>query len=81
MPSKGSIAEQAALTILLHAAKFPADAVNGLLLGSVDPDSGAVTIQAAVPLLHTFLTTAPTLETALFLVRPPWTPCSFACQQ
>ena len=69
MPSQSSISREAALTILLHAAKFPAAAVNGVLLGTVEPGSEAVTIQAAVPLLHTFLTLAPSLETALFLVR------------
>ena len=67
--SSGSISREAALTILLHAAKFPAAAVNGVLLGTVEPGSGAVAIRAAVPLLHTFLTLAPSLETALFLVR------------
>lgn len=67
--------ETAALKILLHAAKFPYAAVNGVLIGTVSqgsadsPDSAqsqtAVTIVDAVPLFHTFLSLAPMLETAL----------------
>ena len=72
MPGKSTISREAALTLLLHAAKFPAAAVNGLLLGNHADlqEGGSVSITSAVPLLHTFLTLAPSLETALFLVRP-----------
>ena len=67
-----SISEKAALTILLHAAKYPAAAVNGVLLGQADPSKGILQITAAVPLLHSFLSLAPSLETALYLVRCTW---------
>ena len=62
------------LKILLHAAKYPYAAVNGLLLGTVrseDPEAGKqliVSVLDAIPLLHTFLTLTPSLETALVQV-------------
>ena len=79
-----SLDRSAALKILLHSAKYPAAAINGVLLGKVKPtkqqvkaaDPGSprtervqLDIVDAVPLLHTFLTLAPALETALALVR------------
>ena len=67
--ASASISEKAFLTILLHAAKYPAAAVNGILLGQADASKGTLQITAAVPLLHSFLTLAPSLETALFLVQ------------
>lgn len=66
-----SLQENAALKILLHAAKYPSAAINGLLLGTVaqsDSDASAVTIVDAVPLFHTFLSLSPMLETALVQV-------------
>ena len=80
MASPPYIVQQgAALKILLHAAKFPSAAVNGVLLGTVSapqgdsaadaPSSGAVTVVDAIPLFHSFLALAPMLETALVQVR------------
>lgn len=61
-----SITEEAILTILLHAAKYPSRTICGVLLG---PDPGkqskAVSISKAVPLFHLSLLLAPCVETAL----------------
>ncbi|KAK9813344.1 hypothetical protein WJX73_001519 [Symbiochloris irregularis] len=73
-----TLQENAALKILLHAAKYPSAAVNGVLLGTVaqsESDLSAVTIVDAVPLFHTFLSLSPMLETALVQVA------SYAKQQ
>lgn len=69
---------KALLKILLHAAKHPSHAVNGVLLGTAEaaqpgsPQEGAalpaVTLVDAVPLFHSFLSVAPALEAALFQV-------------
>jgi hypothetical protein len=69
---------KALLKILLHAAKHPSHAVNGVLLGTAEaaqpgsPREGAappaVTLADAVPLFHSFLSLAPALEAALFQV-------------
>lgn len=60
--------QTALLKILLHAAKYPAAAVNGILLGRISSDKSTVELVDAVPLLHSFLTLAPALETALIQV-------------
>lgn len=83
-PALYELQETAALKILLHAAKFPYAAVNGVLLGTVSGNAGGdgssddahiegsrqtrITIVDAVPLFHTFLSLAPMLETALVQV-------------
>ena len=61
--------QTALLKILLHAAKYPAAAVNGVLLGRISSDQRTVQVVDAIPLLHSFLTLAPALETALIQVR------------
>lgn len=70
------------LKALLHAAKYPAYSVNGVLLGysgTAAGDHDGVHIVDAVPLFHTPLSLAPTLEVALAMVRrlelwPTWGP-------
>ena len=61
--------QNALLKILLHSAKYPAAAVNGVLLGKGSSDKKTVEIVDAIPLLHSFLTLAPALETALIQVK------------
>ncbi len=63
-----SFDQTALLKVLLHSAKYPAASVNGVLLGRVKSDSKTVDIVDAIPLLHSFLTLAPALETALVQV-------------
>ena len=72
----------AALKILLHSAKYPSSSVNGVLLGhspaeaasqaaapkTHDEGPASVHVTDAIPLFHSFLTLAPSLETALFQV-------------
>ena len=69
----------AALKILLHSAKYPSSAVNGLLLGHAPAEAApasnthhdgpsSVHVTDAIPLFHSILTLAPSLETALFQV-------------
>ena len=72
----------AALKILLHSAKYPSSSVNGVLLGpspaeassqgsapnTHDEGPSSVHVTDAIPLFHSFLTLAPSLETALFQV-------------
>ena len=53
--------------MFLHACKYPARAVNGLLLGTAAGDS--VKVQKALPLFHSSFALSPMLETALMLVR------------
>ena len=55
---------------LLHAAKYPHCAVNGLLLSERQKhkDSKVLRISDAVPLFHSSLTLAPMLEVALTMV-------------
>ena len=73
----------AVLKILLHSAKYPSSSVNGLLLGTSSADApsqasessthvGQLTVHVtdAIPLLHSFLTLAPSMETALLQVSP-----------
>ncbi|EOD15362.1 hypothetical protein EMIHUDRAFT_451733 [Emiliania huxleyi CCMP1516] len=51
--------------MFLHACKYPARAVNGLLLGTAAGDS--VKVQKALPLFHSSFALSPMLETALML--------------
>ena len=73
----------AVLKILLHSAKYPSSAVNGVLLGTSSADAPSqasessthvgqptVHVTDAIPLLHSFLTLAPSMETALLQVSP-----------
>ncbi|WIA11820.1 hypothetical protein OEZ85_011910 [Tetradesmus obliquus] len=61
------LTEEAYLTILLHAAKYPSCTVCGVLLGKVS--SKACTATAAVPLFHLSMLLAPCVETALAQVE------------
>ena len=55
---------------LLHAAKYPHCAVNGLLLSEYQKhrDSKVLKIADAIPLFHSSLTLAPMMEVALTMV-------------
>lgn len=73
------IEQRALLTVLLHAAKHPTTAVNGVLLGTVAPaasdgSAAVVTVTTAVPVCHTFITLAPVIETAIAQV--PYSNCN-----
>ena len=58
----------ALLKILLHSIKYPSASVNGILLADKQANDQTVTVVDAVPVLHSFLTLAPALETALIQV-------------
>lgn len=74
----------ALLKIVLHSAKFPTSAVNGVLLGAVrdvmqssqsppgspraDAARSTLHIYDAIPLCHTFITLTPMFESALIQV-------------
>lgn len=62
-----TLSEDALLKVLLHAAKHPTTAVNGVLLGTVTGGEGAaeVAITDAIPTCHSFISLAPVLEAAL----------------
>lgn len=68
--------QTALLKVLLHAAKYPAASVNGVLLGRTASDRPIVEIVDAIPFLHSFLTLAPALETALIQVSYVHERCS-----
>lgn len=62
------LGRSAIIKLVLHAAKFPHTAVNGVLLGSVSGGSAGeqqVDIVDAVPLFHSHHSLAPALEVAL----------------
>eukprot|EP00887_Chlorella_sp_A99_P005971 scaffold27.g5971.t1 len=63
------VARAALLKILLHAAKFPTSGVCGILIGALQTTAEAagphIRVYDAIPLLHTFITLTPMLETAL----------------
>jgi Uncharacterised protein family (UPF0172) len=76
MPLDCTIDSAALLKILLHAAKYPASPINGLLLGrgpqpesgsntGSDTSGGSLQIIDAVPLFHSFLHLSMPLESAL----------------
>jgi len=46
---------------VLHALKYPANSVNGVLLGSFDKD-GTVHVARALPLLHSHIALAPMMD-------------------
>jgi hypothetical protein len=54
-------AQGAYLVSVLHALKYPANSVNGVLLGCFDKD-GTVQVQRALPLLHSHLALAPMMD-------------------
>ncbi|GLC40066.1 hypothetical protein PLESTF_000933800 [Pleodorina starrii] len=56
------------LKVLAHAAKFPSNSINGVLLGNCTED-GDVEIHDIVPLCHSTLTLAPALEIGLAQVE------------
>ena len=79
MPLECAVDSAALLKILLHAAKYPALPINGLLIGSTRQaetgsnsasDAGGASLQIidAVPLFHSFLHLSMPLETALVQV-------------
>lgn len=55
------------LVSLLHALKYPANTVNGVLLGSFEKD-GTVQVSQALPLLHSHVALAPMMDAALALI-------------
>lgn len=62
-----TFSSQAYLKIILHAAKYPYCAVNGILLGS-KTDSSNISVVDAVPLFHQCLHVTPMSEIALVQV-------------
>ena len=74
-----TIVSASLLKFMLHAAKYPASPINGLLIGradavasgsdkSSDHSGGSLQIIDAVPLFHSFLHLSMPLETALVQV-------------
>jgi ER membrane protein complex subunit 8/9 len=79
MPLECTLDSAALLKILLHAAKYPASPINGLLIGTAkqlasvsdtasDSSGGSLQIIDAIPLFHSFLHLSMPLETALLQV-------------
>lgn len=77
MPLSCTLDSAALLKILLHATKYPASPINGVLLGTATGGTGSqpaedatssLRIVDAVPLFHTYLHLAMPLETALLQV-------------
>ena len=58
-----TIERTALLKILLHAIKYPAFGVNGVLISKMD--KGSVTAVDAVPFVHNYLSLVPAFEAAL----------------
>merc|ERR1712205_181968 len=67
MPKSVKVAQGAYLVSVLHALKYPANSVNGVLLGCFDKD-GTVQVQRALPLLHSHLALAPMMDAAFALI-------------
>jgi len=64
------LSENAALTLLLHASKYPSCTVNGVLLGKArSSEGGGFLISTVIPLFHRSHVFAPCVETALDQVR------------
>lgn len=51
--------------MILHAAKYPHCAINGLLLGRLNKDKDELVVTDAVPLFHVCLHVSPMAEIAL----------------
>ncbi len=85
MPLSCTLDSAALLKILLHATKYPASPINGVLLGTATGGTGSqpaedatssLGIVDAVPLFHTYLHLAMPLETALLQVLVSLDACS-----
>nr|VZI01965.1 unnamed protein product [Spirometra erinaceieuropaei] len=63
-----SVSKVAFAKIILHVSKYPHTAVNGVLLGEVEPD-GEIHVVDSVPLFHSALTLAPMLEIAFYQIE------------
>lgn len=64
-----TISALAYLKVVLHAAKYPASTVIGLLVGTVDTATNACTVTDALPLAHQWTDLSPMAEAGLQLVR------------
>lgn len=60
--------DAAFLKLLLHSAKYPANSINGVLLGS-EGSGSTINIVDCIPLFHAGLSLAPCLEVALAQVE------------
>ena len=69
MAQQYTLSRRAIMKMILHAAKYPHRAVNGVIIGTVASDR-SVEMVDAVPLFHSHLALAPMLETALFQAGP-----------
>ena len=61
------LSQDAALTVLLHAAKFPSCRICGVLLGRAVPERRACELTSAVPLFHLSALSSPCVEPLLLL--------------
>lgn len=64
MTNQYRLSPQAYIKIILHAAKYPHKAINGLLLASDIHNEGTV-ITDIIPLFHVNISVTPFLELAL----------------
>ncbi|KWU43628.1 UPF0172-domain-containing protein [Rhodotorula sp. JG-1b] len=64
-----SLSPLAYLKVVLHAAKYPANTVIGLLVGTVDAASSTCTVSDAIPLVHAWTDLSPMTEVALQLAQ------------
>ncbi|GAA5980074.1 hypothetical protein JCM10908_001523 [Rhodotorula pacifica] len=64
-----SLSSLAYLKVVLHAAKYPANTVIGLLVGTVDAASSTCTVSDAIPLVHAWTDLAPMTEAGLQLAQ------------
>ncbi|KAK3930792.1 ER membrane protein complex subunit 8/9-like protein [Frankliniella fusca] len=60
-----SLSARAYCKMILHAAKYPHCAVNGLLLGRINKERDELVVMDAVPLFHICLQVSPMAEIAL----------------
>jgi hypothetical protein len=68
-----SVSMKAYAKLLLHAAKYPHCAVNGLLLAEdtkTSKEKKSIRFVDCIPLFHLSLSLAPMLEAALLQVKP-----------
>ncbi|KAK5834525.1 hypothetical protein PVK06_018407 [Gossypium arboreum] len=67
---KYEISQNAYIKLVLHALKHKTTAVNGILLGRVNPQNDSVVeIADSVPLFHSNLALLPSLEIALIMIE------------
>ena len=80
--SSYSLSSRAYTKIALHAAKYPASTLLGLLIGKASPSSPQnVVIEDVVPLLHKWTTLSPITEAGSALVSIEQivsTPCNWS---